>query len=171
MTPCLWACLFKFRGGLHTYAQKHRSIDWFFFPPWWTRFPECKPGNTSFHRHCRCGWFDAGAPTHPSGGTDVATDSLCKHLSQSLHLWQLTVKNCEQLQSKKHRVKSQSRCKARYCNNPENWQMESIWYKLRQIYLSRRKKKKERRQTAVHQGLRAQPTVTALWCLTRLLPH
>lgn len=84
-----------------------------------------------------------GRCTHPSGGTDVATDSPCKHVSQSLHLWQLTLKNCEQLQSKKHRVRSQSRCKARYGINPENWQMESIWFKLQQIYLSRRKKQKE----------------------------
>lgn len=85
--------------------------------------------------------------THASGGTDVATDSLCKHVSQSLHLWQLTVKNCEQLQSKKHGVKSQSRCKARYCINPENWQMESIWFKLWQIYLEKKNKtKKERKE-------------------------
>lgn len=123
---------------LCTKAQKRGLI---FFSPLNEHACQCKPGNTSFHRHCHCGWFEAGAPI-PLGEQMLPLIHFAS-MWVSLHLWQLTVKNCEQLQSKKHRVKSQSRCKARYCINPENWQMESIWFKLQQIYLSKRKKREE----------------------------
>lgn len=133
-----------FLNAVENFTPMHKSTEaWIdlLFPPQWTCLPECKPGNNSFHRHCRCGWFEAGAPI-PLGEQMLPLIHFAS-MWVSLHLWQLTVKNCEQLQSKKHRVKSQSRCKARYCINPENWQMESIWFKLQQIYLSKRKKQEE----------------------------
>lgn len=53
-----------------------------------------------------------------------------------------------------------SRCKTRYSMNPENWQMESIWFELQQIYLTRRKKKKEKRD---RQQLTECPTYNPQW--------
>lgn len=104
---CLWPCLPEYRGDHHTYAQKHKArID--HPPPPALNEHACQTVSQEMPTSIGTAlWVVWGRCTHPSGGTDVATDSLCKHVSQSLHLWQLTVKNCEQLQSKKHRVKSQ----------------------------------------------------------------
>lgn len=53
-----------------------------------------------------------------------------------------------------------SRCKARYSIKPENWQMESIWFKLQRIYLTRRKTKKEKGD---RQQLTECPTYDPQW--------